>query len=133
MAEWLEYGSLGLLAVVLVALGAGAREWLGRWMDNQKAALNHQAEADREAVTLAAERQAAADRFLQDLIAQDRQERAAQLKAWQQLVAEDIEVKQALAKAIDGLCERNDRHEQRADERHQNLIHVFEQQRKELS
>lgn len=133
MAEWLEYGSLGLLAVVLIAIGAGARELLGRWMDNQKAALNHQAEADKEAVTLAAERQAAGDKFLQELIAQDRQERAAQLQAWQQLVAEDIDAKQKLTKAIDALCERNDRHEQRADERHQNLIHLFEQQRRELS
>ena len=37
--EWLEYGSLGLLALVLGGLGGGAWRFLSRWLDNQKAAL----------------------------------------------------------------------------------------------
>jgi len=130
MAEWLEYGSFGLLAVVLVAIGVAAREMLGRWMDNQKAELNHQAEQDRQRATLAAERQTAADKFLQDLIAQDRQERAEHVQALQGLVAQDIEAKEKLTKALEAICERTDRNEQRADERHQQMILLFEQHRK---
>ncbi len=133
MAEWLQYGSLGLLAVVLVAIGAGAREALGRWQERERAKLNHQAEADRQQAQLAAQRQEAADTFLRDLIAKDREERTVQLQAWHDLVAEDIEAKQKLTEAIQGLCDRQDAHEERADERHQKMLVLFEQQRKELS
>ena len=133
MAEWLEYGSMGLLALVLIALGAVGREWLGRWMDNQKAQLNHQAEADKQQAAIMAERVAAADKFLQDLIAQDREERTVQLVAWQELVAQDIKAKEALADALAGLCERSDKHEERAEERHKTMLLLFEQQSRELS
>ena len=127
--EWLEYGSLGLLALVLGGLGGGAWRFLSRWLDNQKAALANQAEADKQAAMLEAERQASRDRFLQELVVEDRESRAETLAAVQGLVAKDIEAKQALSKALDGmtgalgeLCERQDRHEQRATERHQQMI-----------
>ena len=131
--EWLEYGAFGMLAVVLIGIGAGGKWALGRWLDNQKAALNHRAQADQEAAKLEAERRAAAERFLQDLMVQDRQERQQTMEAMQSLVAEDIRAKQKLSEALDGLCERQDRHEQRADERQRQMILLFEQQRKELS
>lgn len=138
--DWLQYGAVGLLALVLVGIGIGAREALGRWMDNQKAVLNHQADSDRAAAALSAERQAAADKFLQDLIVQDRVERNQNLEAMQSLVERDIEAKRQLTDAMEGvstalqdLCRRQDRHEKRAEERHRNMLLLFEQQRKELS
>ena len=134
MAEWLDYGAIGLVALILMGIGAGASKFLDRLMDNQKAALNHQAEAGKEQAALEAQRRAAGDKFLQDLIQQDRAERAETLQAMQSLVAQDIEAKQALAKTLDGvtgalgeLCERQDRHERRADERHQQMLLLFRQ------
>ena len=137
--DWLQYGAVGLLGLVLVGIGVGARELLGRWMDTQKAAVEHQVEADKEAAALAADRQAAADRFLQELIVQDRIERGQNLEAMQSLVSQDIEAKRKLAGAMDGisaaledLCLRQDRHEERATERHQNMLTLFHQQQERL-
>lgn len=118
--NWLNFGSFGLLALILVGLGMYAQKFLNRWLDNQKAVLNHQAEAERET-----------DAFLRDLIDKDREERRQQLASWQSLVAQDIEAKQALTKALQEICQRSDRHEQRAAERHKKLMLQFEQQPKQ--
>ena len=109
MTEWLDYGSLGLLGAVLVAVGVVAREIMRHWQESAKAS----------------------DQFMRDLIDQDRAERKAQLASWQELVAEDIEAKQSLSSAIEALCEQAGQHEQRAAERHKIMLAALEAQRRE--
>lgn len=106
MADWLDYGSLGLLAIVLVAIGAAGREVLRKWQERQ----NQQVGAE-------VERMAKQDEFLRSLIEQDRQDRKAQLQEWRELVAKDIEAKLAMTEVLAGLCDRGDQHEQRANQR----------------
>ena len=109
MAEWLDYGTLGLLGIVLVAVGVATREIMRHWQEAQQTS----------------------DQFMRDLIAQDRAERKAQLATWQQLVAKDIEAKQALSLAIEALCEQTSQHEERAVDRHEKLLTLIEAERRE--
>jgi len=127
VADLLDYGALGLVAIILVLVGMAVREALTRWQDREKTKLQLQADTEKQQLAIEAERAAAADRFLRELIAKDREQRNEHITALQSLVSEDIEAKQALTLAIQELCQRSDQHEARANERHRVLMHLFEE------
>lgn len=122
MPEWLDYGAFGLLAIVLVLLGAIGRDWIGKYLERQN--LESGAEIERKAQQDEAEieRKAQQDEFFRAMMDRDHQDRQRWLEEWQTLVREGVTANQAVAEALGGLCDKSDRHEQRADERHRALM-----------
>ena len=101
--EWLDWGSLGLLALVLLAIGGGAREWLKRQ----------------------AERDAARDTWMRGLMEQYRQDGERHQAALQAIIKENTAVNQAQTQAMTSLCESMREHEKRAERRHNTIIETI--------
>jgi hypothetical protein len=116
-AAVLQYGALGLLAAVLVAVGAFLKSYLGREQDRA-------AERDRAA----------------------REDGRALNQAFSELVAKDIEAKAHLTAAMSDLCgemascqggfkalaERIERSEQRAQRRHEQQMQQAAERHEEI-
>lgn len=81
MMEALQYGALGLLAIVLTAIGIWLRDYLRR----------------RD------EREDNTSQYLQRLVDEDRADRKEHETAWRLLIEEDIKIKLQLAEALNGL------------------------------
>lgn len=117
MAEWLDYGSLGLLAVILAALGIGAREAIKRWQEHWHEREVSAAQVALDAQKVEAQRRSTQDQWIRQLIDQDRVERESHVKALQELLKADVQSREALTQALNSMCERMDEHEKRATNR----------------
>ena len=118
-AEWLEYGSLGLLGILLGAIGLGVREAVKRWQEHQHQREVARAQSELDAQKLEAQRRLTQDDWIRQLINQDRIERTAHVQALQELLTADVQSREALTQALKNLCEQIDGHEKRATERYQ--------------
>ena len=132
MAEWLDYGTLGLLAVILAALGLGAREALKRWQEHQHEKEIAAAKVALEAQQVEAQRRITQDQWIRQLIDQDRVERESHVKALQELLKADIEQRQALTQAMNSLCQRMDEHEKRATDRYEQAAQQARERHRQL-
>ena len=115
--DWLQYGALGLLGLLLFIIGVLTQVFLTRYMERQKVRENHAAEVDLVEVRAMTARMDRQDGFMRQLMLDDRKDRqqiAAELTG---LVAQDIEAKQQMVAALQKLCEAQQAHEQRANER----------------
>jgi len=120
----LDYGSLGLLALALVGIGAFLRNYLTKQQESQ---------AEREKL--------------------DRQDRKDLTASFQDLIHADVEAKHQLASTLENLCaevkagtgsqgqvvealaklvERLDRNEKRAEQRHQQATRQSEERHAEI-
>ena len=114
--DFLQYGAMGLLAMVLLAVGVFARNYLSRQQERE-------AERDKE----------------------DRQDRRDLTNSFQQLIEKDVEAKEGLQTALNQLCaetrsrqddvatalkqliEGQRDHERRANERHEQQMRQGEE------
>ncbi len=101
--EWLEWGSLGLLAMVLAAIGLVARE-----------VLKGQRARDQER-----------DEHLREVMRQDRADREKHRATLELLSRETIEANRDMANAVGAMCESLRIHEKRSGERHQSMIETI--------
>ena len=107
MADFLQYGAMGLLAVVLVAVGSGAREYLKR--ADERAQKRDEVRSEQ-------------DGFIRQIVEQDRVERVANVEALQGLVEVSVESNHAVAKVLDGICGELQRHEEQSVVRHDEVM-----------
>ena len=115
--DWLQYGALGLLGLLLVIMSVLTQIFLNRYMERQKARENHAAEVDLVEMQAVTDRMARQDEFMRQLMADDRKDRQQLAKELTNLVAKDIEAKQQMVQALQVLCQRQEAHEARLDER----------------
>ena len=110
----LQWGSFGLLVVVLTGIGVFLRSYLNRLMDRQdKIDTSRQAEQMQQ------------EQFIRNLLEQSRSSAQAQLSDWQALVQADIAAKEQLTVTLQSLTREIASHEDRAQQRHLALLTAF--------
>lgn len=102
-SEWLQYGAMGLLALVLGGIGLWLRGYLG---EQQK-------------------RGAKSDQWMRDLIATDRQERRDSSARMDALVHSAIEAQQRTFSGLDSLEKKTDSHETASQSRHDKMLNTI--------
>lgn len=107
MADWLQYGAMGLLAVVLVVVGREARDYLSRADERAQGREKSKAEQDK---------------FIREIVAQDRLDRVASEERMRGLVEVSVESNHAVAKVLDGICGELQRHEEQSVMRHEEVM-----------
>jgi len=101
--EWLQYGALGLLGIVIVASAIILRDRF--------------AKSD--------ERIAKQDQWFRELVKEDRADRQAHTEAWRKVITEDIEARGEVVTALKSLNDTID-HNCRANElRHEEVMRAL--------
>lgn len=98
--DWLQYGALGLLTLVLAGVA-----W---YMHSQTV------------------EQGKMTKFIQDLVTDFNKDRKENAEQWKAMVTEHIQASTAATSTLEKLCGKMDGHEERAAERHGEIVRALE-------
>lgn len=103
MENYLQYGALGLLAIVLIALGAFAREYI-------KVSGKHREENDK---------------FFRATVDRANSRHDVHMSAWQEMAALAVKAQSATGDAVKDVLRELEDHERASDDRHDKVIQAI--------